>query len=225
MGSEVDDEPVAGCRQDVEQLAADAVRRVPGDADEYILTNVAGALRTAHGDEAVPVRVVPDAHVVAVELGLPLPVVEDVGPVLHAPVGRPHQTGILGIYLVEAVALVRVYAGLRSAYGPEPVSPRNLVEQPVEAVEEEPGADVVLLVRLDLIDEPQAVDVFQPRKGVRVDVRRQAVSRLASQLPERYRGRPSATVCAGRGGVAWGTCESCASAPSSYGCDKSASFK
>ena len=66
------------------------------------------AFRPADRDQAVPVRVVPDADEAPVELRLPLPVIDHVGPVLDVAVGRPDEPRVLLVHLVEPVALLRV---------------------------------------------------------------------------------------------------------------------
>ena len=181
----VDHHVFGGRREDLQQLVADHVGGPAADAHEQVLADVErGALRPPHADDAVPVRVVEDADVVAVELHLPLPVVDDEGPLLHGAVGRAHEPRVLLVHLVEPVALLGVDAGLRGAHGPEPVPKGHLVEQPVDAVEEPSGTDIVLLGGLDLLDHREPVDVLNLLEGCTVDVRRQRLARLPRELPQ-----------------------------------------
>ena len=185
MRGEVDHHAVGGRGDDLQQLLADHVGGPSREPHQDVLAHVlAGALGAADRDEAMPVRVIPDANVAGVELHLPFPVVDHKRPLVDAPVGRPHQPGVLLVDLVEPVALERVYRGLRGGYGPHPIAEGHLVEDPVHGVEEPAGGDVVLLGGLDLLDHGEPVDAEQPVERGAVDVGRQRGPGLLRQLAQ-----------------------------------------
>ena len=164
---------LSGGREDLQELVAHQVGRPAREPDQQVLGYIEGvALGAPDRDQPVPVRVVPDAYVVGVELRLPLPVVQHEGPFLQLFVGRPHQARVLLVHLVQAVPLHRVNFSLGCVYGPDPVAPGHLVEHPVYAVEEKSGAHVVLLRGLDLLDHAEPVDVHEPLERLAVDVGR-----------------------------------------------------
>jgi hypothetical protein len=107
-----------------------------------------------------------------------LPVIDHVGPLLDVAVGRPDEPRVLLVHLVEAVALLRVERALRGRYGPQPVAPGHLVEQPAHRVEEPARAEVVLLGGLDLLDHVQPVHVRDLLVGFAVDVARHGAAVL-----------------------------------------------
>ena len=145
------------------ELVPDEVRGAAAEPDSHVLLHVLPVgLGAAHGDVAVPVLVVVHGDVVAVKLGLPLPVLKVGGAVLL--VGLVQQAGVLLVDFRHAVPAKRLERRL-----PErlyPAAKRHLVNDPGEPVQEP-----VVLLRPRGLDHGRALGVHEQAVGLVADVR------------------------------------------------------